>query len=44
MDIKLELSQLLSSNSFSQSSQHVAAALIVSLLQRMLDLSKRLFP
>jgi hypothetical protein len=35
-DIKLELFQLLLSNHFSQSSQPIAAALIVSSLERML--------
>jgi hypothetical protein len=37
-DTKLERSQLLSSHNFSQSSQPVAAALIVSSLERMLGL------
>jgi hypothetical protein len=37
-DTKLELFRLLSSNNFSQSSQTVAAAMIVSSLERMLGL------
>jgi hypothetical protein len=41
-DTKLELFGLLSSNSFSQSSQCVAAALIVSPLERKLGLSETL--